>query len=317
VSGTVSNNFAANANGIQISGDGLTIAVGANNDGVSDGATYIFRKVAGIWSLEVKLVGTGGAFGRQGNSVALSYNGNTLAVGGSNDSGAFGAVWIFTRTGTTWTQNGSKLITAGQQLGSSQFGTSVALSIDGNTLAIGATQDNFGYGAVYIWTRTNGVWAQQGPKLVPIGGQGPGLFGNSVAFSGDGNILFVMANIDNGSTGAVFVFDRKDGVWTQRGNKLVMNLPLANFLLTGVRVNTNGCTVLVSAPTDGGAGANSGALFKFSWDGVAWTSSKILNQDPSVAITNWGRGMALSGDGATLLVGSTGVSTTGGAYVYI
>jgi hypothetical protein len=88
-------------------------------------------------------VGTG-ATGptRQGYSVSLSADGNTLAVGGPRDNNNIGATWIFTRSGTTWTQQGSKLVGTGVTGSTSQQGSSVSLSKNGNTIAVGGNTDN-------------------------------------------------------------------------------------------------------------------------------------------------------------------------------
>jgi len=84
-----------------------------------------------------KLVGTGVVGGaEQGISVALSGDGNTAIVGGPYDNGETGAAWVFTRSGTLWTQQGSKLIGTGA-VGNASQGQSVALSADGNTAIVG------------------------------------------------------------------------------------------------------------------------------------------------------------------------------------
>ena len=68
-------------------------------------------------------------------------DGNTALIGGPADNGDVGAAWVFTRSGATWTQQGEKL-TGGGESGAGAFGTSVALSSDGNTALIGGRGDN-------------------------------------------------------------------------------------------------------------------------------------------------------------------------------
>ena len=107
----------------------------------------------------------------QGRTVALSADGNTAVVGGSNDINAgahSGSVWVFVRSGSSWTQQGAKLggVADGQ-------GSSVALSADGNTLLVGAPGDNNFTGAAIVYTRSLGSWRQQGSKLVGTGASGP------------------------------------------------------------------------------------------------------------------------------------------------
>jgi hypothetical protein len=160
-----------------------------------------------------KLVGTGavGLGVEQGYSVSLSADGNTAIVGGPDDNpsagnnSGIGAAWDFTRSGGVWTQQGSKLVGTGA-VGNAEQGSGVALSADGNTAIVGGPYDNpqngTGPGAAWVYTRSNGVWTQQGSKLV-----GTGAFsqGQSVALSADGTTAIV-GGPSTGSTGAASVF---------------------------------------------------------------------------------------------------------------
>ena len=108
-----------------------------------------------------KLVGSGAVgSAEQGNSVAISGDGNTAIVGGPGDNSHAGAAWVFTRSSGVWTQQGSKLVGTGG-VGAAQ-GWSVALSDDGNTAAVGGPGDNSHAGATWVFTRSGGVWSQQG-----------------------------------------------------------------------------------------------------------------------------------------------------------
>ena len=106
-----------------------------------------------------------------GYSAAISSNGNTALVGGPEDYGKTGAAWVFTREGSTWTQQGSKLTGTGSS-GEAEFGTSVALSSEGNTALIGGPKDNNGDGAAWVFTREGSTWTQQGSKLTGSGALG-------------------------------------------------------------------------------------------------------------------------------------------------
>ena len=113
-----------------------------------------------------KLTGTGasGASGF-GLSVALSQDGNTALIGGGGDN--TGAAWVFVRSGGTWSQQGPPLTPAGTSA-SIEFGTSVALSADGNTALIGAQEDGINApGSAWVFVRSGGSWSQQGPRLTP------------------------------------------------------------------------------------------------------------------------------------------------------
>jgi hypothetical protein len=123
-------------------------------------------------------------------------------LGGNVDSGT-GAAWVYTRSGGVWTQQGSKLVGTGAVGGAGQ-GDSVALSADGNTAIVGGASDNSNTGAAWVYTRSNGVWSQQGNKLVGTGAVGNAGQGVSVALSGDGNTAIVGGQLDD-SQGAAWV----------------------------------------------------------------------------------------------------------------
>ena len=140
------------------------------------------------------LSGTGASGNaRLGASVALSADGNTALVGGWRDASEVGAAWVFTRSGETWTQQGSKLTGTGE-VGAGRFGASVAISDDGNTALVGGYSDSTNVGAAWVFTRSGGSWTQQGSKLTGSGETGGGRFGMSVALSDDGNTALIGAN---------------------------------------------------------------------------------------------------------------------------
>jgi hypothetical protein len=205
-----------------ISADGNTALVGGIVDGSSVGAAWVYTRTGGVWSQQGnKLVGTGAVgASHQGWSMAISADGNTAVVGGYSDDSNAGAAWVFTRSGGVWSQQGSKLVGAGA-VGAAAQGTTVAISADGNTAIVGGPSDNAGSGAAWVFTRSEGVWSQQGNKLVGTGAAGAARQGASVAISADGTTAFVGGNGDSSQLGAGWVFTRSGGVWSQQGSKLV------------------------------------------------------------------------------------------------
>src|SRR5262249_17366517 len=173
---------------------------------------WAYARSGGVWSQQAKLVGTG-AVGdaKQGQSVSLSCDGNTAIVGGLGGD----AAWVFTRSNGVWSQQGPKLVGTGA-IGFAQQGSSVSLAGDGNTAIVGGFSDNRGLGATWVFTRSGGVWSQQGPKLVGTGAVGAARQGSSVSLSGDGNTAIVGGPGDNPSpplnpVGAAWGFTRSDG----------------------------------------------------------------------------------------------------------
>jgi hypothetical protein len=122
------------------------------------GAAWVWTRSGGVWTQQgTKLVGTGasGLFASQGGSVTLSADGNTALVGGPSDNysavanTSMGAVWVFTRSGGVWTQQGAKLVGTGASGFASQG--AVALSADGHTALVGGPGDNSSVGAVWVF----------------------------------------------------------------------------------------------------------------------------------------------------------------------
>jgi hypothetical protein len=89
---------------------------------------------------------------------------------------------------------------------------SVSLSADGNTAIVGGYSDNSNTGAAWVYTRSKGVWSQQGSKLVGTGAVGPAAQGQSVALSADGNTAIVGGSGDNSNVGAAWVYTRSGNV---------------------------------------------------------------------------------------------------------
>jgi hypothetical protein len=169
---------------LTLSGDSL--AVGAYyGDGVAadTGSVYLYTRTGGIWTQQAKLIAADGLSGDYfGSGIALS--GDSLAVGahGDDDQGTdSGSVYLFTRSGETWTQQAK--LSASDGANSDYFGTGLALF--GDSLAVGAYGDDdqgSNSGSVYVFTRSSGVWTQQ-TKLTASAGATDDHFGLSLALS--------------------------------------------------------------------------------------------------------------------------------------
>jgi hypothetical protein len=183
----------------------------------------------------------------------LSADGNTAIVGAPND-GSTGAAWVFTRSGGVWSQQGSKLVGTGAVGSNVAQGGAVALSSDGNTAIIGGFRDNASQGAAWVFTRSGGVWTQQGNKLLGSGAVASARQGTSVALSADGNIAVVGGFADGGGAGAALVFTRSDGRWTQ--DKKLVGSGAVGKSAPSVALSADGSIVIVGGSNDnGGVGA--------------------------------------------------------------
>ncbi len=264
-----------------------------------------------------------------GYSVALSGDGNTALVGAySEDDGEIannGAAYVFIRSGSVWTQQ-AKLLAA-DKAGDDYFGASVSLSSDGNTALVGANgKDDNGIdsGAAYVFTRSGNIWTQQS-KLLAADKAGDDYFGASVSLSSDGNTALIGASGEDDSgtanNGAVYIFTRNSGVWTQQDKLLAADKATEDFFGTSVSLSNDGNTILVGAFTKDDSGtANNGSAYIFTRVGSAWTQqAKILVADKADS-DYFGWSVSLNGDGNTALIGANGKDAngidSGTAYVF-
>jgi hypothetical protein len=264
---------------VALSTDGNTAIVGGDADGSGTGAAWIFTRSNGMWSEQAKLVGTG-AVGNalQGIAVALSGDGNAALVGGYGDNANNGAAWAFVRSGTTWTQQGSKLF-GGGNVGAAEQGYAVALSSDGNTALVGGFADNADTGAVWIFTQSGGAWTQVGSKLVGTGAIGAAWQGFSVALSADASTAAMAGYEDNAFNGAVWVFTQSGGAWTQFGSKLFGSGAVGPAEQgSALALSANGTTLIEGGAFDN---AGAGAAWVFVANGAgAFTATPSAGQGP-------------------------------------
>ncbi|HYW47779.1 MAG TPA: hypothetical protein VE959_33230 [Bryobacteraceae bacterium] len=297
-------------NAVALSSDGNTLAVGGSGDNNGLGAVWVFTRINGVWSQQgSKLTdSTADPFTNLGLAVAISADGNTVIAGGPGE-GMFGAAWVFTRANGVWSQQGDSLVGTGSA-GTSNQGLSIALSADGNTAVVGGPTDGAA-GAVWVFTRANGVWSQQGGKLTGTGAQDASTQGDSVALSADGNTLLVGGSSDNGGLGAAWVFTRSNGVWSQQGGKLV-GTGAAGSSNQGIAaaLSADGNTALVGGDQDNNS---AGAAWIFTRANGVWTQQggKLIGTGAQGA-ADQGFAGALSGDGNTAVMGGFSDNLTGG-----
>ena len=311
--------------------------------------------------------GCGGVIqGHTGQGVAISADGTTMAVGAPHEgSGAAGvngnqrdnsvfdagAVYVFTRGGKGWTQQA--YLKASNPRGSAEFGHSVVLSADGNTLAVSAYWESSNAkgingdqkdesipqaGAVYVFTRRGTAWTQQAYIKASNTGEagtadsfGEGdQFAFSLALSGDGNTMAVGAltedsgsggingnQADNSaaSAGAVYVFARAGTTWSQQAYVKSANIRAGDLFGYSVALTADGNMLAVGAfDEDGSArGVNgtpdnrangSGAAYVFTRAGTAWSQQAYIKASNGEPQDSFGVHVALNDDGTTLLVGS-------------
>jgi hypothetical protein len=270
---------------------------------INQGAAWVLTRTGATWSNQAILLGgeEEGASGRFGRGVALSADGKTALVGAPAAQGHVGAAWVFTRSGTTWTQQPGRLAASGE-VGQGHFGYSLALSADGTTALIGGPADSQDLGAAWSFTRSGATWAQ-GAKLTGAPGEiGEAHFGASVALAASGELALIGALADDHSRGAAWSFMHSGANWGP-GEKLIASGDERGPAQFGsaVALSGTGNLALVGGPLDH---LSIGAAWSFTRTGGTWSPQhQKLRGAEEEAKAHFGNGVALSANGETALVG--------------
>lgn len=291
------------------------------------------------------------------DSAAPGINGDQK----SNGAPVSGAAYVFVRSGSNWVQQA--YLKASNTGGGDRFGESVAIS--GDTVVVGADDEDsaapgvngdqadnnaINAGAAYVFVRSNGTWTQQAYLKASNPGTGDE-FGSSVAIEGDLIVVGAtredsaapgvngdQANNAASDAGAVYVFVRSNGTWTQQAYLKASNPGAGDFF--GNSVAISGSRVVVGAPFEdsnaSGIGGNqndnsatsAGAAYVFVRfvvrpSGFAWAQQAYLKASNTGPEDDFGRSVAIEGD--TIVVGAPGedsignnpVADSGAAYVFV
>jgi hypothetical protein len=283
---------------VALSATGDTALVGCPGAFGDDGTALVIQRSGATWTQEATLYGIYGGGetgeGQFGHAVALAADGNTAIVGAPFDNSRVGAAWVFTRSGSTWTQQGPKL-TGGEEIGQGDFGESIALSADGDTTLIGSESYNDFGGAAWVFARSGSTWTQQGEKLTGSGEVGEAQFGFGVALSADGDTALIGGPGDDVDTGAIWTFGRSGSTWTQQGPKLTGEAEAYNQFGYSVALSSEGGAALIGGPY---ADKNLGAAWVFTYipPGPAPTVKKV---SPSKGPAAGGTTVRITGTGFT------------------
>ncbi len=277
--------------------DGRTALVGAPTFSRS-GAAYVFARSGTSWTQRAKLVAGDAATGDEfGFAVALDEDARTAFIGAPAPSAKAGATYVFTPSGTAWSQQAE--LTAFDSAPFDDFGFSVALDEDGRTALIGATKTHQETGAAYVFTRSATTWTQRAELAAGDAVFGDN-FGFSVALDGEGRTALIGA-IAHQSTGTAYVFTRAGPTWTQRSELSPRDAGVSGEFGFAVALDEDGNTALIGAPlTD----RSTGAAYVFAQTGNAWIQRKELTALSAVVGDGFGVSVSLDEDGETGLVGA-------------
>ncbi len=345
---TASNGLDEDEFGTSVAIDGDTAVVGSFDDDGADvgvGSAYVYTRSGTTWSEQQQLkAGDGQALDFFGTSVAI--DGDTLVVGADlHQHGAVigGSAYVFTRSGTAWSEQAELIAPTVDDEDWDAFGFSVAIS--GNTAVVGApanvvndvtgNPEQAANGAAYVFTRSGTTWSLQ-QKLTASDGAIYDFFGSAVSIEGD--TIVVGADRDSSKfsasgtgqpdgPGAAYVFTRSGSTWSQHAK--LESFDGANGDRFGVSVGISGDTIVVGANKTDDTGSRSGSAYVFTRNPALdpcpidsqpdpWCEQVELTASDAAAFDQFGYSVAIEGE--TVLVGSwfddDAGDHTGSAYLY-
>lgn len=285
--------------------DGNTLAVGAPGRpgpaGYGHGVIYVFVRTGQDWSLEQILAVAGSdAGGQLGASIDLQ--GDTLVAGawryGGTSARNIGAVYIFTRSGGTWTER-THLTRSGAKA-YDVFGCDV--SLDGTTLAVGVLgydgQAGTNQGMVQVFVGSGASWSLQ-RQITPSPAHAYADFGTAVDLAGD-TLLVGSPGYDGYAVnqGSAWVFTRSGSIWTQNARLLPSDPQEGNNF--GAALALQGSTAVIGS--DAMDRTRPGTTYVFTNEAGTWTQALKLNATDPADADRFGRSVSLDGD--LLLVGA-------------
>lgn len=289
---------------VAMSADGNIVAIGAPI-GYTAGYTAIYYWDGSAWVKRGSdIIGEANS-DHSGAAISLSANGNIVAIGAPNNNDR-GHARIYAWSGSAWVQRGGDLDGQGVD---DDFGCAVAMSADGNVVAIGgrgndAGGSNAGHTKVYVWNGSS--WVQRGMDLI---GEAPGdQSGHSIDLNASGNTVAIGAYLNDAwgnNTGHIRVFDWSGNLWVQRGSDIDGRVN-GSSLGHNLKMDASGNTIAVSS-------INSGVIEPdyvsvYNWVGGTWIQ-RGHDLYGEATHTNDTRAMDLSADGTVLSI--HGVSEEG------
>lgn len=267
---------------------------------------YVYtKKTNGTWSRSSRVaVDTIANTDYFGASVSISGDGSTILVGSPGYNGSalvdYGAAYVFTLVSGAWSLQSTFF--PDDVSVASNFGTSVALSSDGNMAFVGSMRENGTYtsqGAVYVFTRSGGTWSKT-TKLTATGSSASDGLGRSLSLSTAADALVV--GTLNGN--AAYIFTRSGGTWSQQAKLISSDLAQNDYFGQAVAISGDGNTVLIGAWHKNGTYTNQGAAYIFTRNGTLWTERVKLMPALQETSAYFGYSVGLSSDGRLAAIGS-------------
>jgi hypothetical protein len=307
--------------GVSVAIDGNIAVVGAyqkDSNGLDCGAAYVFELSGSQWLQGPKLTPSDGFAGDNfGRSVAIEAN--TIVVGsyiGDTNVPDTGSAYVFTRSDANWSQQ--QKLTAPDANTGDRFGCSI--SIDSNTIIIGAYGDDNYTGGAYVFVRAGTTWSFQ-KKLSTSDANAGDNFGCSVAI--DGNTIIVGAPKSNhlglDDTGSAYIFTSTAGLWSQQTVLYASDAGYTNYFGWSVALDGN-YAVIGAYECDIVDVTKAGAAYVFSKIDSNWVEQqKLFDADDPCNGEDFGWSVAIKNDTiiASCICDSPGGKQTGSVFEFV
>ena len=290
------------------------------------GSAYVFKRTGTTWALEGRLIPNDRAdFVNFGNSVSINAAGDRIAVGAMNsDTSATdsGAVYIFSRSVTTWTQE-SKIVAA-TPVAYNRFGTSVALDSTATRILIGTPNSDtpgaipiVDNGATYVYIRSGSTWTLE-TILTAVDKIDSDYFGHTVDIDATGTraVIGSYGSDPNSITnsGAAYVYRRSGTTWIHEAKLIAADGAAGDNFGYSVAIDDAGSRIAVGAINHDANGVNAGAVYVYARAMESWILDiKLLPSDPHDG-DNFGSAVAMDTTGTRLAVGAS--INAGSSYLY-
>lgn len=301
-----------------------------NNDVVDSGAVYVYElNEDNDWYqssfIKARDAVSGDSFG---NDVAINSDGSLLAVSAHmSDSANYdenvGSVYIFEKTEDGWFQKQKIQVS---EVITSRFGNSLALDDTGQVLVVASSENN---GTVRIYRADDTGMYTDSPQVLAAPDLNETNFGNSIALSGDANVLVVGASLAGKVTvthddeeglsedfyeGRAYIYELDESAWVLTTELEAPNPRLDGYFGTEVAVSSDGTTIGIGEP---GGAIQPGIAHILRKNNEVWSYDGSLSEEEnSYEDDDYGRSIAIDSSGNLILIGakaedssSTGISS--------
>jgi len=294
---------------VAISGDGQYAVVGAMRQGSNYGAAYVFLRTGSSWAQQAKIMPSSdiGNSHYYGKSVAINNDGTYVAVGSQGANSGKGAAFIFTRSGTSWSQQAK--LTASNGAAGNTFSDTLAFTPDASRIIVCDATDDTGTGGSnsgsgYVYSRSGTSWTQE--AILNTHTDSTALqAGRSCDISTNGDYILIGGKFSQGApyeyAGAIYVWTRSGTSWSFQTVIHASDKDTNDYFGTFVGLSADATVAAIGAQ---GENSNVGAAYIFTRSGSTWSQQAKITASDGAGGDGFGKQGDMSTDGKYVVVGT-------------